>query len=51
LPYRRGEDLLPGEQIAGQPVELDLAVDEGRLGHDLTVDERIGHEPPLRDFT
>jgi hypothetical protein len=37
------EDLLPGLQIAGQALELRLAVDESRGRHDLAVDEGVGH--------
>ena len=38
---RDEEDLLAGGQIADQPVELGLAVDEGRGRDDLAVDERV----------
>ena len=40
---RDEEDLLAGIEVAAEPVELDLAVDEGRGRNDLAVDEGIGH--------
>ena len=38
---RDEEDLLAGEQIAGQAVELVFAIDERGLGHDLAIDEGV----------
>ncbi len=48
---RDEEDLLPGIEVAAEPVELDLAVDEGRGRNDFPVDEGIGHRsmPPSAD--
>ena len=37
------EDLLAGEQVAGEPVQLDLAVHERGRRDDFSVDERVGH--------
>ena len=40
---RDEEDLLPGGQVADEPVELGLAVDERLAGHDFAVDEGVLH--------
>ena len=45
-PWGNEEDLLAGEQIGGEPIELGLAIDERGRWHDLAVDERIGHVAP-----
>ena len=42
------KDLLAGEQIAGEPIELGLAVDEGRDRNDLAVYERIHYDVSLQ---
>ena len=42
-PRRDQEDLLPGCEVADQPVELGLAVDERLAGDDLAVDEGVLH--------
>ena len=38
----------PASQVAGQPIELGLAVDEGRARDDLAVDEGIGRGHGVR---
>ena len=52
LPHERGlavtargdeEDLLPGEEIAREPIELRLPVDERRRRDDFAVDEGVRH--------
>ena len=48
---RDEEDLLAGVEVAAEPVELDLAVDEGRGRNDLPVDEGIGHRSPITPKT
>ena len=45
-PRRDEEHFLPGEQVGAQALELVVAVDEGRLRDDLTVDERVFHRGP-----
>ena len=56
LPHERGlavaarrdqEDLLPGEQIAREPIELRFAVDERRGRDDFAVDEWVMHSEQL----
>ena len=42
-PGRNQEDLLSGQQIARQPIELGLTIDERYGRHDFAVDEGIGH--------
>ena len=44
VPARRDqEDLLPGCEVADQPVELGFAVDERLAGDHFAVDERVLH--------
>ena len=42
-PRRNQEDFLSGQQVARQPIELRLAIDEGYGRHDFAVDEGVGH--------
>ena len=42
--WRDEEDLLAGEQVAGQAVELGLAVDEGGHRDDFAVNEWVMHD-------
>ena len=52
-PGRNQEDLLSGQQIARQPIQLRLTIDEGYGRHDFAVDERVGHRShvTLNDVT